>query len=511
MDTACSIVMGALAGLHYAHGHGVLHRDMKPDNLMFSSEGLVKVTDFGIAKVVGGDETFATKAGSVLGTPAYMAPEQALAGDLSPATDVYATGVMFYELMSGKLPFSEEGSAIAIVYRHVNDDPTPLRSVAPAVPAPLAAATMQALERATDDRFSTAEDFAVAIGEAATESWGAGWLDQAQVPLMAPGRILASTERPTERATGGARPGGTTVTKGGAAPPTAIIGGGGAAAPAPATQLVRPSVAGHVAGADADDVAIADLVPVRDVIAPPPRVQLAVALVLLVVTAVLAVAGLRTPSRSGTLAPGAASVNGVDPTGGRDVTLDFSKPVQVSVAAGGLGAPTTAELKFSQLGIPLGGSGAQPLTGGGGARTASLDVSGSRYLVAGTVTGDLVLRAGDLETGHQQLGVESTQTSALTVPAAIAVVLLLLVVAYGEAVLRPLRRGRRRRSAPVVLAAVGAVLGVVLVLLAWVAGVSEPTAAALGACAATGAGSGIAVAVTARRAGLRRKRRARTG
>ena len=99
-----AVALATCSALQFAHDHGVLHRDIKPDNLLFAGTGLLKITDFGIAKVLGGGETLATRRGDVLGTPAYMAPEQALAKEPTPATDVYSTGIMLYELLSAQLP-----------------------------------------------------------------------------------------------------------------------------------------------------------------------------------------------------------------------------------------------------------------------------------------------------------------------------------------------------------------------------------------------------------------------
>ena len=104
---SCGIVMATAGALQAAHGRGILHRDIKPENLMFSGSGALKVTDFGIAAVVGGDQTLANENGEVIGTPAYMAPEQALGQALSPATDVFAAGVLLYELLTGQLPYPE--------------------------------------------------------------------------------------------------------------------------------------------------------------------------------------------------------------------------------------------------------------------------------------------------------------------------------------------------------------------------------------------------------------------
>jgi len=135
---ACAVVLACLSGLQAAHGRRVLHRDIKPENLMFSGTGALKVTDFGIAKVVGGEETMATRAGEVVGTPAYIAPEQARGGDLSPATDVYAVATMLYELLSGQLPFEDDGDGMALMFKHAFEQPEPLLDKAPTVPAPVA-------------------------------------------------------------------------------------------------------------------------------------------------------------------------------------------------------------------------------------------------------------------------------------------------------------------------------------------------------------------------------------
>ena len=163
--------------LQAAHSRGILHRDIKPENLMFSSAGALKVTDFGIAAVVGGDQTLANEQGEVIGTPAYMAPEQALGQALSPATDVFAAGVLLYELLTGQLPYSAEGGPVETLQRHAYDDPIQINQVSPTLPAPLAAVVMKALARRPEDRYQTAEEFGVALAEAATTSWKPGWLN----------------------------------------------------------------------------------------------------------------------------------------------------------------------------------------------------------------------------------------------------------------------------------------------------------------------------------------------
>ncbi len=186
---ACGIVVAACSALHYAHTSGILHRDIKPDNLLFSGTHTLKVSDFGIAKVVGGAESMGTRTGEVLGTPAYMAPEQALGTELTPATDVYALGTVLYELLSGRLPFSDDGNAIALLYRHVHEDPTPLVELRPDLAPDLIEVTMRSLARDPADRYPSAEEFGVALADAATAAWGHGWVRAGGVNVVATGRI----------------------------------------------------------------------------------------------------------------------------------------------------------------------------------------------------------------------------------------------------------------------------------------------------------------------------------
>src|SRR5579864_2820808 len=198
-QSSCAIVLASLSALHYAHQRGVLHRDVKPENLMFSAKGDLKVTDFGIAKVVGGAATVATRAGDVLGTPAYMAPEQAMGEELSPATDVYAVGTVLYELLSGTLPFPEDSNPITMLYKHVHEEPKPLLEIAPHVSPKLAEVTQEALARDPVDRFHDAEAFAVALAEAASATWGPGWLPESGMAVSTSGPVLSAATGQTSQ------------------------------------------------------------------------------------------------------------------------------------------------------------------------------------------------------------------------------------------------------------------------------------------------------------------------
>jgi Protein kinase domain len=198
---AVAVSLACASGLSAAHRRGILHRDVKPENMLFAASGVIKVTDFGLAKVVSGPGNSATRltqAGDVLGTPAYIAPEQVRRdGELSPATDVYALATMLYELLAGALPFPEEGRDVtAILFQHAYEAPVPLGDAAPGVPGPVAAAVMRALATDPDQRFATAEAFGVALAGACTEAWGPGWLP-AEVPIMDAGPIMSAAGQPS--------------------------------------------------------------------------------------------------------------------------------------------------------------------------------------------------------------------------------------------------------------------------------------------------------------------------
>ena len=129
------VLEGLLAGLAQAEQHGIVHRDLKPENLMVTSEGRVKIADFGIAKATNQMQTgaFLTATGTTVGTPTYMAPEQAMAQDIGPWTDLYSVGCMAFEMFTGKVPFHDSDAPMAILLRHVNEEIAPVKSIDPTV------------------------------------------------------------------------------------------------------------------------------------------------------------------------------------------------------------------------------------------------------------------------------------------------------------------------------------------------------------------------------------------
>jgi serine/threonine protein kinase len=129
------VLEGLLAGLTNAESHGIVHRDLKPENLMVTADGRVKIADFGIAKATTKMQTgaFLTATGTTVGTPTYMAPEQAMAQDIGPWTDLYSVGCMAFEMFTGNVPFHDSDAPMAILLRHVNEPIAPVKSIRPEV------------------------------------------------------------------------------------------------------------------------------------------------------------------------------------------------------------------------------------------------------------------------------------------------------------------------------------------------------------------------------------------
>ena len=153
------IVTQLLTGLHYAHEQGIIHRDVKPANIWLLDDGTVKLLDFGIAKIAA---STMTSAGSVLGSAFYMAPEQVAGREVDGRADVFAAGVVLYELLSQHRPFEAE-TPTAVMMKIVSEDPQPLSKFCPELPPALIAAVMKALQREPPRRFPHAGDFAAEL------------------------------------------------------------------------------------------------------------------------------------------------------------------------------------------------------------------------------------------------------------------------------------------------------------------------------------------------------------
>ena len=195
-DEACAAVLACCAALDHAHRAGVLHRDIKPENLLYDAAGVVKLGDFGIARALDGSAR-RTATGLVIGTPAYMSPEQVRGEDLTPASDVYSAGIMAYELLSGGFPFEGATSATGLLAHHLVTPPTPLVAARAELPAVVGAVIDRALSKDIADRHQTAEELAVDLTRACVGSFGAGWLRRRRFVLHWP-EVIAESERPRD-------------------------------------------------------------------------------------------------------------------------------------------------------------------------------------------------------------------------------------------------------------------------------------------------------------------------
>jgi len=173
-EQAIQIVTGILTALEYSHRAGVVHRDIKPGNVMVTSAGQVKVMDFGIARAISDSSATIAQTSAILGTAQYFSPEQARGEAVDARTDLYSTGVVLYELLTGRPPFKGE-TAVATAYQHVSEAPVPPSHLNPAITPALDAVVLHALAKDRFERFQTAAEFAHDL-----EAAGAGKVPERQ-------------------------------------------------------------------------------------------------------------------------------------------------------------------------------------------------------------------------------------------------------------------------------------------------------------------------------------------
>ena len=161
-DAAVDIAIQILRAAGYAHKRGIVHRDIKPQNVMVDEEGRVRVTDFGIARAATSDMT---ETGSVLGTAQYLSPEQAQGAPVDPRSDLYSVGIVLYEMLTGRVPFDAE-SPVTVALKQVSETPVAPMDVNPEVPPALDAVVMRALAKDPAERFADADQFIAALESA---------------------------------------------------------------------------------------------------------------------------------------------------------------------------------------------------------------------------------------------------------------------------------------------------------------------------------------------------------
>jgi serine/threonine protein kinase len=194
------VLEGMLSALDHAERHGIVHRDLKPENVMLTSDGRVKIGDFGIAKVTRNEQqrSLLTGTGMTVGTPNYMAPEQAMGQDIGPWTDLYSLGVMAFEFFVGQVPFHDTEEPLAIMMRHVSDPIPPARSINPGVDGATSDWIERLLVKEPADRVQSAADAWEELEEIVLDLVGPRWRRSA--------RLLSPSQRPPDMPAGPATP-----------------------------------------------------------------------------------------------------------------------------------------------------------------------------------------------------------------------------------------------------------------------------------------------------------------
>ncbi len=478
MPHATAITLATCSAMQHAHDGGVLHRDIKPENLMFDATGFMKVTDFGIARVVNGPSTKATIAGTVLGTPAYMAPEQAEGKEVGATADVYATATMFYEMLSGRLPFDRAESLTGMLTQRILSDPTPLSEVAPHVPTELADAAMRGLARDPGDRTQSADLLGREIAEAAARSWGAEWLDASPV-MVAGSDSIERAARTTAGKSATPNDARSTMLPGAVNPPhsgasetilpgstdapdlgddTPVGGSDPPATPEKAApeRKVKPRPSDRDVGRAQSDQ-IDQLIDISEVLKAPPRpvAQALLAAAFLMAALAWAWFGNTLPGTSVDYLddrerPGLA-ING-ETFDLQPFDLDLTEPIIVS----GVQAGEIVSIDVTQLGAPVGATDSQAAGSDG---TAVLDTGFVGRVTSGAFDGTVSI--GDGTTASSETSFDATATNPwfLTAAGILSVIVVLFALAGIESYLRAFRRGRNRVTGYVGLLATGALLG----------------------------------------------------
>ncbi|MDW8277445.1 MAG: protein kinase [Anaerolineales bacterium] len=189
------IIVQIADALGYAHARGMIHRDVKPSNVLLDERGNCLLTDFGLARMAE-PTSMLTSSGAIMGTPAYMSPEQGAGGTVDNRSDIYSLGVILYEMVTGRVPYSAE-TPIAVVFKHIQDPLPPARNFAPDLPDALELVLLKSLAKRPEDRYQTTDEFVHAIEEALPRGSAVGMASPAydtNLPTM-----MEPTPRPPSR------------------------------------------------------------------------------------------------------------------------------------------------------------------------------------------------------------------------------------------------------------------------------------------------------------------------
>src|ERR1700678_4510146 len=166
-ELSLEIIDGVLRALEYSHQAGIVHRDIKPGNVMVTRNGDVKVMDFGIARAMSDAQATMTQTAQVIGTAQYLSPEQARGERVDTRSDLYSTGCLMYELLTGRPPFTGD-SPVAIAYQHVRENPIPPSRLDPSLPSWADSIVLRAMAKSPNDRYQSAADMRADLQRAAS-------------------------------------------------------------------------------------------------------------------------------------------------------------------------------------------------------------------------------------------------------------------------------------------------------------------------------------------------------
>ncbi|MFD5424379.1 protein kinase [Streptomyces sp. NPDC127084] len=254
VERALAVVRDITDALAHSHGRGLVHRDIKPSNVMLSSDGDVKILDFGIAKVIAETSTRLTVTGMAVGTPAYLSPEQLEGRLVDGRSDVYSTGCLLYELLTGRPPFIGD-SPFAVMNQHLSKEPLSPSLLRPQIPAEVDAVVMRALAKGYEQRYASAAEMRLALTEA---------LERRPSPVRTPAANTVGTEAAQAEAQAQA-PTRTAVPMARVSPDAAV----------PEPPAYAPDAASTAAGAEPPKAGVTPPAAAADTVAPgvPPSAR----------------------------------------------------------------------------------------------------------------------------------------------------------------------------------------------------------------------------------------------